>query len=88
MPGEITINLKAFFDKYAAAHLHESPLSQTQTITDQEDGRVLVEAEVVETQQLRWWLLSFGEHVEVVSPKSLRKEFAEITRNMASHYEN
>lgn len=87
MAGEKTIKLKALFDKYAAAHLHESPLSLNQTITAQEDGEVLVEAEVLDTLQLRWWLLSFGENVEVVSPKSLRKEFAETVRNMASYYE-
>jgi predicted DNA-binding transcriptional regulator YafY len=51
------------------------------------DDDVLVEAEVLDTQQLRWWLLSFGENVEVIHPKSLRKDFAEMTRNMASYYE-
>lgn len=88
LPGEKTIKLKALFDKYAAAHLYESPLSLNQTIIDQENGDVLVEAEVLDTHQLRWWLLSFGEYVEVVSPKSLRKEFAETVRNMASYYED
>ena len=88
LPGEKTIKLKALFDKNAAAHLYESPLSLNQTIIDQENGDVLVEAEVLDTHQLRWWLLSFGEYVEVVSPKSLRKEFAETVRNMASYYED
>jgi predicted DNA-binding transcriptional regulator YafY len=87
LAGEKTIKLKALFNKHAAAHLHESPLSLNQTITDQDDDDVLVEAEVLDTHQLRWWLLSFGEYVEVVSPKSLRKDFAEMTRNMASYYE-
>ncbi len=88
MPGKKTIRLKALFDQYAAAHLHESPLSHNQTIKEQEDGDVLVEAEVPDTHQLRWWLLSFGEYVEVVSPESLRREFAETARNMASYYED
>jgi predicted DNA-binding transcriptional regulator YafY len=51
------------------------------------DDDVLVEAEVLGTQKLRCWLLSFGEYVEVVSPKALRKDFVEMTRNMASYYE-
>lgn len=88
LPGEKTIKLKALFDKYVAAHLYESPLSQNQTITDQEDGKVLLKAEVLDTHQLRWWLLSFGEYVEVVSPRSLRKEFVKTVRNMASYYED
>lgn len=88
MPGEKKIKLKVLANKSTAAHLHESRLSLNQTIKDQEDGDVLIEAEVLDTHQLRWWLLSFGENVEVVSPKSLRKEFAETVRNMASYYED
>jgi predicted DNA-binding transcriptional regulator YafY len=41
---------------------------------------------VLDTLQLRWWLLGFGDQVEVVAPKSLRQEFAETARNMAGYY--
>ncbi len=87
LPGSKTIKLKALFHKGAAAHLYESPLSENQTITDRGEN-VLVAAEVLDTQQLRWWLQGFGEYVEVVSPKSLRKEFCEMTRKMAGYYED
>ncbi len=80
------INLKVLFDKIAALHLYESPLSLDQSISEQSDGRLLVEAGVLDTQQLRWWLLGFGQQVEVVSPEFLRTEFASIARNMASRY--
>ena len=86
MPGNKTIQLKALFDKRAAAHLHESPLSDDQKLTDWEEGEVMVEARVLDTHQLRWWLLGFGDQIEVLAPKSLRKEFAEMARNMASSY--
>lgn len=82
------IRLKVLFDKVAAAHLYESPLSMDQSISEESDGRVLVEADVLDTQQLRWWLLSFGQQVEVVSPESLRAEFALTVRNMSRHYNN
>jgi predicted DNA-binding transcriptional regulator YafY len=49
---------------------------------------VLIEASVLDTPQLRWWLLGFGDAVEVVEPKSLRREFAEMSRAMASYYED
>ena len=83
---EKAIKLQLLYDKSVAAHLHESPLSLDQTISEQSDGRVLVEADALDTQQLRWWLLSFGAHVEVVAPESLRKEFAETVRNMSNNY--
>ena len=85
-PGQKTIKLKVLFDKGAAAHLYESPLSLNQTLTDQGD-EVLVEAELLDTPQLRWWLMGFGDLVEVVAPKTLRKEFAEMASNMAACYE-
>ncbi len=86
LAGEKTIRLKVLFDRSAAIHLHESPLSPSQSISDLADGRVLIEADVLDTQQLRWWLLSFGSNVEIVEPQSLRREFAETIHSMASRY--
>lgn len=81
-----TIRLDAVFDAAAAEHLHETPLSEDQTITDLADGRVRVRATVLDTPQLRWWLLGIGEQVEVEGPASLRREFASMTAAMAAHY--
>jgi predicted DNA-binding transcriptional regulator YafY len=86
MEGEGTINLKVLFSKAAAAHLYESPLSADQMLADQKDGYVLVEAEVQDTHQLRWWLLSFGDQVEVVGPVGLREEMANTLRKAINSY--
>ncbi len=88
LSGDKKIKLKAIFDKFAAAHLYESPLSVNQTIEEKEDGNVLIEADVLDTQQLRWWILSFGGHVEVVSPNSLREEISKTVNEMASRYKD
>lgn len=68
--GEL-IRLEVLFDADAAYHLRETRLSEDQALTDQPDGRVLVKATVPDTGELRWWLLGFGEAVEVVRPKDL-----------------
>lgn len=81
-----TLRLKVLFEPGAAWHLRETRLAEGQKITDRKDGRVLVEAEVTDTEQLRWWLLGFGAAVEVVGPKRLREEFWEISRKMALRY--
>lgn len=86
VPGNKTIRLKVRFDKTAAAHLLESSLSSDQKITECDEDEVMLEATVLDTLQLRWWLLGFGDQVEVVAPKSLRQEFAETARNMAGYY--
>jgi len=48
-----------------------------------DDGELHIEATVKDTGQLRWWwLLGFGDYVEVLEPIELRKEFEDISRNM------
>jgi predicted DNA-binding transcriptional regulator YafY len=57
----------------AAEHLHETPLSEDQVITnDAHEGWVCISATVRDTSQLQWWLLGFGEQVEMVEPLHLR----------------
>ena len=78
--------LKALFDPDAANHLTESRLAPDQTTTEQPDGRVLVQATVSNTADLRWWLLGFGGAVEVLGPPSLRAEFEAQAQRMARIY--
>ena len=51
----------------------------------QEDGRILVEATVSDTADLRWWLLGFGSSVEVLEPTSLREQFREQAQRLLAH---
>jgi predicted DNA-binding transcriptional regulator YafY len=66
------IQLKAKFTREAAAHLHETPVSEDQTIEDLETEYVLVTATVRDTAQLEWWLHGFGPTAEVLEPAELR----------------
>jgi predicted DNA-binding transcriptional regulator YafY len=81
-----TIKLKVLFSKDAAFHLDERPLSDDQKIERQEDGRMLVTATVQDTSELRWWLMGFGDQVEVLEPQGLREEFQGIISRMAARY--
>jgi len=67
-------------------HLHESLLAAGQVLTKQDDGRELLEATVLDTTELRWWLLGFGSAVEVLEPKDLRAEFRGIAAEMVKLY--
>ena len=84
--GTEKLELKALFRADAAIHLIESRLSADHRATVQDDGRVLVEATVADTADLRWWLLGFGPGVEVMGPTSLRKEFAAMAEQSAAMY--
>jgi len=80
------IKLRALFDEGAAYHLYETPISTDQRLVPQRDNRVLLTATVPDTAELRWWLLGFGDGVEIVSPKRMRTEFAMIARRLRSIY--
>ncbi len=51
------------------------------------DGQLQVEATVKDSAQIRWWLMGFGDGVEVLEPQNLRVEFAEIAENMKNLYD-
>ena len=67
-------------------HLHETPLSADQKITPIDDAREKVVATVLDTPQLCWWLLGFGENVEVLKPAKLREELSTTAKAMAEMY--
>lgn len=80
------IQLAALFQRDAARHLCETPLSADQRIVDEDDGRVRLSATVNDTPLLRWWLLGFGADVEVLEPAALREEMADAVRWMSWRY--
>jgi len=81
------LRLEAVFSHGAAFHLHDTPLSVDQVIVELGHERVLLRASVENTAELRWWLLGFGELVEVLAPADLRDEFRERAAAMAARYQ-
>ncbi len=80
------VDLDLLFEPKAAIHLSERPLAKNQKLSTWRDGRTRLQAKVKDTLELRWWLLGFGDKVEVLAPKSLREEFAAITQRAAARY--
>ena len=85
-PNKINVELK--FSKFAGTHLYESPLSDTQKIISTKDGFLKVKDAVIDDMELRFWIRGFGDEVEVLKPKSLRQEFASMSKLMNKKYEN
>jgi predicted DNA-binding transcriptional regulator YafY len=81
-----TIHLKVLFERDAALHLDETPLADNQRLTEQPDGSILVEADVADTAQLRWWLLGFGGRIEVLGPEGVREELRGHAERMMGRY--
>jgi predicted DNA-binding transcriptional regulator YafY len=66
--------------------LEETPLSEDQLMSGEEDGVYTLTATVPYSWQLRWWVLSQGAEVEILGPKWFRKEIADACATMASLY--
>jgi predicted DNA-binding transcriptional regulator YafY len=82
------IRLRAILHKNAAQYLAETALSKDQRLRELQDGRVQITASVMHTAQLRRWLLSFGEQVEVLAPESLRHDLKNAAQGMLEHYQH
>jgi predicted DNA-binding transcriptional regulator YafY len=80
------IQLKAIFDKVSIQHLYETRLSEDQEIEKLNDEEFKLIATVQETEQLFWWLQSFGSRVEVLEPKALRKKMIDSLKALAKRY--
>lgn len=86
--GETIINLRALFERSAAAYLYDTPLPGTLRLEEINERHVLLEAGVLDSLQLRWWLRGFGDDVEVLEPAALRSEFQKAAARMSRMYKN
>ncbi len=67
------------FSKSTVSHLLESPINASQTHSVSGD-HITIHAEVFNNKELHWWILGFGDCIEVVEPRELRDE---ITKTLA-----
>lgn len=84
--GNRPLKLVFRMERATAAHLAERPLAKDQQVEESDNDQVTVRATVADTQQLRWWLLGFGDKVEVLAPPALRAEFAAIATRLHQAY--
>lgn len=80
------IRLDVLFTNSAAAHLAECPLADDQRIVPEGAGHVRVTATLLDTKELRWWLLGFGDQVTVLGPASLRDQMRDVVAGMVAGY--
>lgn len=86
VPTGDPITLRAVFSRTAGEHLFETPLSENQTLLPRADGALELVATVPRTKALLWWLLGFGDGVEVQQPESLRQQMRDTVGKMGALY--
>ena len=82
-PGGIRV--KALIDRDCKWRLVEE--FGTECFTEQEDGRLLFQANYTDRENLITWLLSFREKAEILEPAELREEFRRTLLKTLEKYE-
>src|SRR5665213_204653 len=83
--GAIPIRLKAWITNELAIYLAETPLSAGQRVQSK-SGRYLLTADVKDSWQLHWWILSQGAGLTVISPPHLRVGIVNTLTSASANY--
>lgn len=60
----------------------------TQSVVFADDGSATVEFRVDGLSEITWWVLSYGDQVQVLAPRALRNRVLDIARNMVKLNQN
>jgi len=75
-------NIKLRFLPKVANNVAEVQWHSTQKVTHNSDGSATIEFRVDGIGEISWWILGYGDQVQVLAPKALRKRVLEMARNM------
>ena len=67
-------NVRIRFAAEVAGYISEKVWHKTQKIKPQKDGSLIFEARVAGTDEIKFWLMTWGSKAEVLAPKGLREE--------------
>ena len=84
--GEETVTVRIEFDSYAGQLVRERFWHASQKFTDKSDGGIELELQVGHTDEVRRWVLGWGERARVIEPPSLVAEMREVTGRLAEAY--
>ena len=83
-----SVRIKVWFEKEIAGYISEKVWHSSQRIHEQKDGSVIFEAEVSGTDEVKFWVMSWGSKALVLEPKSLREEIRSEYSLALDHYNN
>ena len=82
------VRVKVWFAPDVAGYIKEKIWHESQQIHEQKDGSVVFEAEVAGTDEIKFWILSWGAKALVLEPDSLREEIKTETASLMETYSN
>jgi len=80
------VKVRIWFSPDAAGYIKEKIWHDTQEIIAQNDGSIVFEAEVAGTEEIKFWVMSWGAKAVVLEPESLRQAILTESENLAERY--
>jgi predicted DNA-binding transcriptional regulator YafY len=80
-------HVKLKFLPEIAHNVAEIQWHSTQTVTLENDGSAIVEFRVDGLNEITWWVLSYGDKVQVLAPRILQQKIIEIAQNIVRQNE-
>jgi len=81
-------NIKLKFTPKVAHNVGEVNWHSTQKTEYKNDGSAIMEFRVDGLDEIMWWILGYGDQVQVLTPKVLRTRIVEIAQNMIKTHES
>jgi len=75
-------NIKLRFLPKVANNVTEVQWHSTQKVTRNSDGSATMEFRVDGLGEITWWILGYGDQVQVLAPKALREKTLQAAKNM------
>lgn len=80
-------HVKLRFSAEVAEAVLEVQWHRTQQVERQPDGSAVVEFRVDGLREITWWILSYGDQVEVLAPQALRQRVLGMAKNIVKAHE-
>ena len=80
------IKIKIWFSPDVAGYIKEKIWHESQKVEQQSDGSIIFEAEVAGTEEIKFWIMSWGASALVLEPESLRAEILKETEVIIERY--
>jgi proteasome accessory factor B len=86
--GDGDVKIVVRFAPAVARYVSESNWHESQKLTPQKDGGVVAEFQLSDTEEIKRWIMSFGQHAVVQEPESLKEEIVLELNSLLAAYRN
>ncbi len=84
--GESPATVRIRFDENQAPYIRERRWHDTQRIEDLPDGGLILQFTTAALDEVKRWVLQYGQHAEVLEPDELREAVKEAVKGMGEVY--